>query len=376
MRRELNINIGNRINKKRKEKQINQKQLAEFVGVSKASVSKWETGHSYPDITLLPLLAAYFDISVDQLIGYESQLSKQDIQHIYQSLKKELSQSPIETYDKIQRFIRTYWSCPEFIFEMANLILNHLDVLFPDTEQKKKEQCFEQLRRIYTHVAQSSSDIELVNHSKTMEAYITLLQQKPDEALKALGNKTPILLGPETLIAAAYQMKNESKKAQEIMQSALYQYIVLIIGNITNSLPNIIDDEVHFKETIKRAEEIIATFDIEKLHPVIVLPFYLQSSLGFKTLGNKDQTLNYLEKYVSLIEMTTFPTELHGDDYFYLVDNWLKELRLGSQLPRNSTLVEKELIELVIQQPLFKDLEDNSAFKELKNRLLHLERTE
>ncbi|MDT2688765.1 helix-turn-helix transcriptional regulator [Enterococcus gallinarum] len=33
------------------------------MSVSKASVSKWETGQSYPDITLLPLLAAFFDCS-------------------------------------------------------------------------------------------------------------------------------------------------------------------------------------------------------------------------------------------------------------------------------------------------------------------------
>ena len=36
-----------------------QDELAEYIGVSKASVSKWETAATYPDITLLPRLAAF-----------------------------------------------------------------------------------------------------------------------------------------------------------------------------------------------------------------------------------------------------------------------------------------------------------------------------
>ena len=47
------------------------------MSVSKTSVSKWETGQSYPDITLLPLLAAFFDCSVDDLLVINSQLTTQ-----------------------------------------------------------------------------------------------------------------------------------------------------------------------------------------------------------------------------------------------------------------------------------------------------------
>jgi len=53
------INIAEVLARKRKEKGMTQEELSNFIGVSKASVSKWETGQSYPDITLLPLLATY-----------------------------------------------------------------------------------------------------------------------------------------------------------------------------------------------------------------------------------------------------------------------------------------------------------------------------
>ncbi len=53
----------------RKSKGIGQQDLAEALGVSFQSVSKWETGVTMPDITLLPEIAEYFSVSVDELLG-------------------------------------------------------------------------------------------------------------------------------------------------------------------------------------------------------------------------------------------------------------------------------------------------------------------
>ena len=55
----------------RKTNNMTQEQLAEVMGVSTASVSKWETGQSAPEISALLALADYFDVSVDTLLGHE-----------------------------------------------------------------------------------------------------------------------------------------------------------------------------------------------------------------------------------------------------------------------------------------------------------------
>ena len=49
--------IGENILRLRRERKIRQEELADFVGVTKASVSKWENGQTMPDITLLSLFA-------------------------------------------------------------------------------------------------------------------------------------------------------------------------------------------------------------------------------------------------------------------------------------------------------------------------------
>lgn len=53
----------------RKNRGIGQQDLADVLGVSFQSVSKWETGITLPDITLLPSIAEYFNVSVDELLG-------------------------------------------------------------------------------------------------------------------------------------------------------------------------------------------------------------------------------------------------------------------------------------------------------------------
>ena len=53
------IHLGRILSENRRRKGITQDELAEFMGVSKAAVSKWETESTYPDILLLPRLAAY-----------------------------------------------------------------------------------------------------------------------------------------------------------------------------------------------------------------------------------------------------------------------------------------------------------------------------
>lgn len=53
----------------RKDRNLTQEQLAEILAVSPQAISRWETGSTYPDITLLPVIADFFGILVDDLLG-------------------------------------------------------------------------------------------------------------------------------------------------------------------------------------------------------------------------------------------------------------------------------------------------------------------
>ena len=64
------LTINEQIAFLRKQRKLTQEGLAKALGVSNQAVSKWESAQCCPDIQLLPDLAKFFDVSVDELLGY------------------------------------------------------------------------------------------------------------------------------------------------------------------------------------------------------------------------------------------------------------------------------------------------------------------
>ncbi|MBQ7306570.1 MAG: helix-turn-helix transcriptional regulator, partial [Clostridia bacterium] len=61
--------IGETIARLRRERGMTQEALAESMGVSSQTISKWENSTTCPDVSLLPVLADFFGVSVDDLYG-------------------------------------------------------------------------------------------------------------------------------------------------------------------------------------------------------------------------------------------------------------------------------------------------------------------
>jgi len=77
------MNIGNQIKTLRLEKKVKQEELAEYLGVSAQAVSKWETGASTPDITLLPGIATYFGVAIDELFSISEETQYERIENMF-----------------------------------------------------------------------------------------------------------------------------------------------------------------------------------------------------------------------------------------------------------------------------------------------------
>lgn len=69
----MDTNFAENLYRLRRENGLTQEQLANMLGVSFQSVSKWENKQGYPDIELLPRIASYFHITLDALLGYRSE---------------------------------------------------------------------------------------------------------------------------------------------------------------------------------------------------------------------------------------------------------------------------------------------------------------
>ena len=69
------MNIAASIARLRRERGMTQEALAEVIGVSPQTISKWENSTTYPDVALLPVLADVFGVTIDVLYGREMQQS-------------------------------------------------------------------------------------------------------------------------------------------------------------------------------------------------------------------------------------------------------------------------------------------------------------
>ncbi len=103
------IAIGSNIKKYRKQRKITQEQLAEVLGVSDQAVSRWENGSTYPDIELLPTIALYFGVTLDEMMGMEAIKDESDIEDIL-SRRQELRNSGevVKSYKMLREAVKRY----------------------------------------------------------------------------------------------------------------------------------------------------------------------------------------------------------------------------------------------------------------------------
>ena len=66
---------------------LTQEQIASAIGISPQSVSKWERDDGYPDITLLPVISSYFDVTVDELIGSDESTRERDVVSFFEQYR-------------------------------------------------------------------------------------------------------------------------------------------------------------------------------------------------------------------------------------------------------------------------------------------------
>ncbi|TCL54800.1 transcriptional regulator with XRE-family HTH domain [Kineothrix alysoides] len=116
----MKIAIGENIRHYRKELCLTQEQLAEAMGVTVGAVSKWESGHSNPDIGMLPELADLFEISVDVLLGYQLNCRTMELaaERIYNlRISKRIQEGIAEAEKALQRYPNSF----DVVYQSADL---------------------------------------------------------------------------------------------------------------------------------------------------------------------------------------------------------------------------------------------------------------
>ena len=104
-------------------KNMTQEDIAEYLGITAQSVSKWERGESYPDITFLPALANIFETSIDLLVGMDTIRAEETRLNIH---KKAIQYQRSGDYDSAEKTYRDalliYPNKPGMILGLAGVL--------------------------------------------------------------------------------------------------------------------------------------------------------------------------------------------------------------------------------------------------------------
>lgn len=360
------LKIGENILQKRKERGITQEELAEFMMVTKASVSKWETGQSHPDILLLPKLATFFNISVDELIGYDPDLSSVQIQKFYIDLENRVTDAGMDSIlEDIKIKIKQYYSCFELLYYMALFILNHCGLA---TDTTKKEEYLEYANHILKRVREDSKDPILKEQSLSLRAACLISLGKSEEALNILPSSDMLSISKDCLVASAYLKTKKDNEVDQKLQVMIYKNIIDLITLLMmkSSLNN--DDWV---ETLERVEDLIETFNLMEINISIVLNFYLSLATHYIEDNNPKIASQYVEKLLNLlIESKEKSFKIRGDEYFNQIDEWLDENLLLSTNPnRSDDMIVRFYIEAIANNENFKGIISEGKVKFLVDKV-------
>jgi transcriptional regulator with XRE-family HTH domain len=116
----MKINIGENLRKLRIRNELTQEQLAEIIGVSPQAISRWENNSTYPDVTMLPSIANYYNISIDELMGMDEIRNELKINNIFSIVHEYETKDMIdEAIETLRDAIKVYPNNYGFLSELA-----------------------------------------------------------------------------------------------------------------------------------------------------------------------------------------------------------------------------------------------------------------
>lgn len=203
-----NINIGSKIRELRKKKGITQEALASVLSVSPQAVSKWESGLTYPDMETIPIIAGYFEVSMDILFDYDLREMKSRIKNIIDNAREYF-------FSNTQRYIGTIKAALQEYPGNEELMTALLDAYEHSLCGQGDLSHIDEMIEISQKIILESADFVRVCNAKEIQAAAYLQKdeyQKAKSVLETLPTQYSIRDG-----ACAYRLSGKDKLGSAVL---------------------------------------------------------------------------------------------------------------------------------------------------------------
>lgn len=364
-------NLGATIARKRRAIDITQGELAAHLGVTKAAVSKWELGQSMPDVALLPRIAAYFGLTLDELFDYRPQLSDSEVREAYLRLFAQMGDDPDAALESVDRLVAEHYSCWPLLQQMGALYLQRA-ALDPDCAD---ELCVRAIG-LFERIEANSDDVELVRAARMMRASAMNIQGDLDGCIVLFESLKPDnAAGVDLMLAAMYEQKGEREAALKLYQESMGWGVVSVMSSLCAQLPLYADDAAHREALVRAGEGVLGGFELERENPMSALTFLSSASEAYLRAGDEDRAEAYFERFIALLGSLDALSLMYGSRHDVLYDlaqgptpsDQAREQEAGAQLQAlDPVRLGKQLI---TSRSAWMERAGDSRFKVLLDRL-------
>lgn len=322
----MELPIGKVIFGLRKKDGTTQEQLANAVGVSVPAVSKWETGNSYPDITLLMPIARYFGVTVDELLHYRSEISKEKEEAIIRECTQTFEEKGFDAGMSLcSGYLKEYPNNLHLKYELAGLFPWYAAKSGTSAEKAAdaKERAVSLLKD-----AGKSDDGEIRNAALYLLACTYLQMGQSGEAQEALEHLPQQAYDPVYLLPTIYLQKKEFQKAAKLNQCNLLNSLSKAGGALIG-LTGIALQEKRWDDALRFADaqrKLMEAVDLQDFLLSSICGLYLKIYCAKRDAEN---TLHWLKQYLSAFPYDESRHHLAENFFFSLAEKREKSVILN-----------------------------------------------
>ena len=365
------INLGATIARERRAAGITQGELAAHLGVTKAAVSKWELGQSMPDVALLPRIATFFALTLDELFDYRPQLSNEDIRAAYLQLFARFADEPDAVCEQAERLVADHYSCWPLLQQMGLLYLQCAG-LAPE----RMPELARRATALFERVETNADDVELVRGARMMRAVMLSMQDGVDEAIELMESlKSDKPLGIEMLLASMHYQKGDIEASKKLYQASMAASAMNLIACISSQLMLYAEDAAHLEALLRAGEGVLRGFGLEETNPTTALTLLARASTACLMAHDEDGAEGYLARFVALLERHDVEELLFGTRESVLYD-LVPELtgidpdqQEAARTQFQTFAFKEQCKQAVLLQPAWAERADDARFRPLLDRL-------
>lgn len=244
------MRINEMIREKRIARGFTQEQVASYLGVSTPAVNKWEKGVSYPDITLLPVLARLLETDLNTLLSFQEDLTREEIGDFMNHIVSVASTQGIgQAFMEAEAKMREY-PTSELLLLNAALTLEGFVTMSADTD--KNVYYLDKIEAMYVQAA-GGRNPEVRNQAKAMLIFKHMGRSEYDEAEKLL-NELPdeAVYDKKHMQSNLYMAQGKTGQAALLME----QKIISEISGVQSTLYGLM--EIALKDDRMEDARVIA----------------------------------------------------------------------------------------------------------------------